>query len=47
MKAIFRQFTERVSLVAGTPWAFITALAVILGWGAPAGRSSAFPSTGS
>ena len=34
MKAIFRQFTERVSLVAGTPWAFITALAVILGWGA-------------
>src|SRR5882672_7612557 len=33
MKALFREFAERISVVVGTPWAFIAALAVIVGWG--------------
>ena len=33
MKALFRKFAERISVVVGTPWAFIAALAVIVGWG--------------
>jgi low affinity Fe/Cu permease len=34
MKAVFRRFAELVAYGAGTPWAFIGALAIIVAWGA-------------
>jgi low affinity Fe/Cu permease len=33
MTAIFRKFAEVVAFAAGTPWAFIGALAILLTWG--------------
>jgi low affinity Fe/Cu permease len=32
MKAVFRNFAERVAIAVGTPWAFIAAIAVIVSW---------------
>ena len=34
MTALFRRFAELVAFAAGTPWAFIGALAILLTWGA-------------
>ena len=34
MTSVFRRFAERVAYAAGTPWAFIGALAILLIWGA-------------
>lgn len=33
MKALFRKFAEAVALAAGTPWAFIAAISIIIIWG--------------
>src|SRR5687767_5044088 len=33
MKALFRKFAENVAWAVGTPWAFITAISIILVWG--------------
>jgi len=33
MREAFRKFAHRVSLIAGTPWAFLTSLLVIVAWG--------------
>ena len=33
MKALFRKFAESVALAVGTPWAFITAITIIVVWG--------------
>jgi low affinity Fe/Cu permease len=33
MTTVFRRFAERVAYAAGTPWAFIGALAILLAWG--------------
>ncbi len=32
MKLLFRKFADRISQAAGTPWAFIAAISIILGW---------------
>jgi low affinity Fe/Cu permease len=34
MTSLFRRFAELVAYTAGTPWAFIGALAILLIWGA-------------
>jgi low affinity Fe/Cu permease len=34
MTALFRRFAELVAYAAGTPWAFIAALAILITWGA-------------
>jgi low affinity Fe/Cu permease len=34
MSAVFRRFAELVAYAAGTPWAFIGALAILITWGA-------------
>jgi low affinity Fe/Cu permease len=34
MTSLFRRFAELVAYAAGTPWAFIGALAILLIWGA-------------
>jgi low affinity Fe/Cu permease len=34
MTNVFRKFAELVAFVAGTPWAFIGALAILITWGA-------------
>src|SRR5438874_2728279 len=34
MKVSFRTFAERIATTVGTPWAFLVAFAIILGWGA-------------
>jgi low affinity Fe/Cu permease len=34
MTAIFRKFAEMVAFAAGTPWAFIGALAILVTWAA-------------
>ncbi len=34
MTRLFRRFAEMVAYAAGTPWAFIGALAILLVWGA-------------
>jgi low affinity Fe/Cu permease len=34
MTDMFRKFAERVAYAAGTPWAFIGALAILVTWGA-------------
>src|SRR5688500_6040680 len=33
MKALFRKFAEGVAFAVGTPWAFITAITIIVVWG--------------
>jgi low affinity Fe/Cu permease len=32
MNKVFRRFAERISITAGTPWAFVAAVAVLIGW---------------
>jgi low affinity Fe/Cu permease len=34
MTSLFRKFAEQVAYAAGTPWAFIGALAILITWGA-------------
>src|SRR5947208_2817089 len=34
MNNLFRLFAEKIAFLAGTSWAFIGALAVLIGWGA-------------
>src|SRR5688572_25285906 len=34
MTSLFRRFAEMVAYAAGTPWAFIGALAILITWGA-------------
>lgn len=34
MREFFRRFAHRVSLVVGSPWTFLVAVVVILGWAA-------------
>lgn len=33
MKGLFRHFSERTSILVGTPWAFLLALLIIVVWG--------------
>ena len=33
MKSLFRKFSQRTSSAAGSSWAFVTALLVVLSWG--------------
>ena len=46
MTAVFRRFAELVAYAAGTPWAFIGALAILITWGI-VGRFLASPNIGS
>jgi low affinity Fe/Cu permease len=34
MNQLFQKFAEKVSIIVGTPWAFMVAVAVIITWGA-------------
>ena len=34
MNKFFRRFAEIIAAIVGTPWAFIAALLVLIGWGA-------------
>ena len=34
MNRLFRQFAEKIAVIVGTPWTFIAALLVLIGWGA-------------
>lgn len=44
MNEVFRQFAARVSIAAGSPWAFIAAVSSILAWAA-AGPGMKFSDT--
>ena len=34
MNRLFRRFAEKIAVIVGTPWTFIVALLVLIGWGA-------------